>query len=130
MCTSDQAVAAPVTELVVPGGGARNPVLMRMIAEELPGVPPRPSDDLGLPSDVEETLAIAVPGIPHGPRPARHPPLGHRRPPGHAARRHHPRTVAPAPARTRRTTAAPAAVTEPARTTHRPRPSTEGTEDP
>ncbi|MGW1800255.1 anhydro-N-acetylmuramic acid kinase [Streptomyces sp. NPDC001984] len=52
-----------VTELVVSGGGARNPVLMRMIAEELPGVPLRPSDDLGLPSDAKEALAFAILGF-------------------------------------------------------------------
>ncbi|MER5910354.1 anhydro-N-acetylmuramic acid kinase [Streptomyces sp. NPDC001982] len=52
-----------VTELVVSGGGVRNPVLMRMIAEELPGVPLRPSDDLGLPSDAKEALAFAILGF-------------------------------------------------------------------
>ncbi|MFK4148425.1 anhydro-N-acetylmuramic acid kinase [Streptomyces sp. NPDC004065] len=52
-----------VTELVVSGGGLRNPVLMRMIAEELPGVRLRPSDELGLPSDAKEALAFAVLGF-------------------------------------------------------------------
>ncbi|MFE2447582.1 anhydro-N-acetylmuramic acid kinase [Streptomyces melanosporofaciens] len=52
-----------VTELVVSGGGARNPVLMHMITEELPGVPVRPSDALGLPSDAKEALAFAVLGF-------------------------------------------------------------------
>ncbi|MER6526837.1 anhydro-N-acetylmuramic acid kinase [Streptomyces sp. NPDC001508] len=52
-----------VTELIVSGGGARNPVLMRMITEELPGVPVRPSDALGLPSDAKEALAFAVLGF-------------------------------------------------------------------
>ncbi|MGP4085772.1 anhydro-N-acetylmuramic acid kinase [Streptomyces sp. KR55] len=60
---ADACRAHGVTELVVSGGGARNPVLMRMIAEELPRVPLRPSDDLGLPSDAKEALAFAVLGF-------------------------------------------------------------------
>ncbi|MBI0384542.1 anhydro-N-acetylmuramic acid kinase, partial [Streptomyces albiflaviniger] len=52
-----------VTELVVSGGGARNPELMRTITEELPGVPVRSSDALGLPSDAKEALAFAVLGF-------------------------------------------------------------------
>ncbi|MES9522977.1 anhydro-N-acetylmuramic acid kinase [Streptomyces capoamus] len=52
-----------VTRLVASGGGTRNPVLMRMISEELPGVPVRPSDELGLPSDAKEALAFAVLGF-------------------------------------------------------------------
>ncbi|MET7275990.1 anhydro-N-acetylmuramic acid kinase [Streptomyces flaveolus] len=52
-----------VTELVVSGGGLRNPVLMRMLADELPGVSLRPSDALGMPSDAKEALAFAVLGF-------------------------------------------------------------------
>ncbi|MEU6494253.1 anhydro-N-acetylmuramic acid kinase [Streptomyces sp. NPDC046984] len=60
---ADACRAHAVTELVVSGGGARNPVLMRMIAEELPGVALRASDELGLPSDAKEALAFAVLGF-------------------------------------------------------------------
>ncbi|MEV7323955.1 anhydro-N-acetylmuramic acid kinase [Streptomyces sp. NPDC093970] len=60
---ADACRAQRVTELVVSGGGARNPVLMRMIGEELPGVRLRASDELGLPSDAKEALAFAVLGF-------------------------------------------------------------------
>ncbi|WP_330341328.1 anhydro-N-acetylmuramic acid kinase [Streptomyces sp. NBC_00557] len=60
---ADACRAHRVTELVVSGGGTRNPVLMRTIGEELTGVRMRPSDDLGLPSDAKEALAFAVLGF-------------------------------------------------------------------
>ncbi|MFG2050707.1 anhydro-N-acetylmuramic acid kinase [Micromonospora sp. NPDC048935] len=51
-----------VTRLVVSGGGAHNPTLLRMIAEELPGVDLSSSDDLGVASDAKEALAFALLG--------------------------------------------------------------------
>ncbi|MCX5115722.1 anhydro-N-acetylmuramic acid kinase [Micromonospora sp. NBC_00362] len=51
-----------VTRLVVSGGGAHNPTLMRMIADELPGVELSSSDDLGIASDAKEALAFALLG--------------------------------------------------------------------
>ncbi|GHB17511.1 anhydro-N-acetylmuramic acid kinase [Streptomyces viridiviolaceus] len=60
---ADACRAHGVTSLVVSGGGTRNPTLMRMITEELPGVALRPSDDLGLPSGAKEALAFAVLGF-------------------------------------------------------------------
>ncbi|MFJ4326821.1 anhydro-N-acetylmuramic acid kinase [Streptomyces tricolor] len=60
---ADACRAHGVTELLVSGGGTRNPVLMRMIGEELPDVPVRRSDDVGLPSDAKEALAFAALGF-------------------------------------------------------------------
>ncbi|MFF4835045.1 anhydro-N-acetylmuramic acid kinase [Streptomyces sp. NPDC001315] len=60
---TDACRAHGVTQLVVSGGGVRNPVLMGMIAEKLPGVPLRPSEELGLPSDAKEALAFAILGF-------------------------------------------------------------------
>ncbi|MFJ4929939.1 anhydro-N-acetylmuramic acid kinase [Streptomyces sp. NPDC088736] len=60
---ADAVRAHGVTRLVVSGGGAHNPVLTGMIAEELPGVRLLPSDDLGVPSDAKEALAFAVLGF-------------------------------------------------------------------
>ena len=53
---------ASVQVLVVSGGGARNPVLMRRIAELLPGVDVTTSDALGVPSDAKEAVAFALIG--------------------------------------------------------------------
>ncbi|MFD8453210.1 anhydro-N-acetylmuramic acid kinase [Streptomyces coelicoflavus] len=60
---ADACRAHGVTRLVVSGGGARNPVLMGMIAEELPDVTVGSSDALGLPSDAKEALAFALLGF-------------------------------------------------------------------
>ena len=60
---ADACRAYGVTELVASGGGTRNPVMMRMIGEELPGVRVVPSDRLGLPSAAKEALAFAVLGF-------------------------------------------------------------------
>ncbi|MFJ5040471.1 anhydro-N-acetylmuramic acid kinase [Streptomyces parvulus] len=60
---ADACRAHGVTSLAVSGGGAHNPVLMGMLAEELPGVPLEASDALGLPSDAKEALAFALLGF-------------------------------------------------------------------
>jgi anhydro-N-acetylmuramic acid kinase len=51
-------------DFIVSGGGANNPALMRMIAEELEpmGLQICRSDDYGLPSDAKEAAAFAVLG--------------------------------------------------------------------
>jgi anhydro-N-acetylmuramic acid kinase len=52
-----------VAEVIASGGGTRNPTLMRMLRHELPDVPVRISDELGLPSAAKEAYAFAVLGF-------------------------------------------------------------------
>ncbi|MEU8137489.1 anhydro-N-acetylmuramic acid kinase [Streptodolium elevatio] len=51
-----------VTELVVAGGGVRNPTLMRRIAELAAGTGIRPIDDFGLPAQGKEAYLFALLG--------------------------------------------------------------------
>jgi anhydro-N-acetylmuramic acid kinase len=61
--TVSRAVAeAGVQVLVAAGGGVRNPVMMRRIAELVPGVEVLTTDKLGVPSDVKEAVAFALIG--------------------------------------------------------------------
>jgi anhydro-N-acetylmuramic acid kinase len=50
------------SEMVVSGGGAKNPTLMRWLANELRelGVHLRSSDEFGIPSEAKEAVAFAV----------------------------------------------------------------------
>ncbi len=54
------AAECPVDAVVVSGGGARNPELMRRLAARFAPVPVRPSDAYGLPVDAKEAIAFAV----------------------------------------------------------------------
>jgi anhydro-N-acetylmuramic acid kinase len=47
-------------EVVVSGGGARNPEIMRRLAERFAPCPVRASDALGVPGDAKEAIAFAV----------------------------------------------------------------------
>jgi len=51
---------ANVTQLIVAGGGARNPLLCTQIAAALPGIEMIPSDKLGVPGDAKEAFAFAL----------------------------------------------------------------------
>lgn len=51
--------ATGAEELFVCGGGARNAALMSALAQELPGLPVRPTDAVGVASDHVEALAFA-----------------------------------------------------------------------
>lgn len=47
-------------DVLVNGGGSRNPTLMRMIAERLGGMPVRPTDAVGIDADAKEAIAFAL----------------------------------------------------------------------
>jgi anhydro-N-acetylmuramic acid kinase len=47
-------------EVYINGGGARNPLLMRMIGDALDGIPVRATDDLGVDADGKEAVAFAL----------------------------------------------------------------------
>jgi anhydro-N-acetylmuramic acid kinase len=54
------APACPAAELVVSGGGARNPDLMRRLARAMAPLPVVASDAYGLPVDFKEAIAFAM----------------------------------------------------------------------
>ena len=47
-------------ELIVSGGGTRNATLMGYLRRQLPGVPVKTSDELGVPSELKEAIAFAL----------------------------------------------------------------------
>jgi anhydro-N-acetylmuramic acid kinase len=49
-----------VDELIVAGGGARNPLMMAQLAASVPGIEIIPSSRLGVPTDAKEAFAFAV----------------------------------------------------------------------
>ena len=57
-----------VDEVILGGGGADNPTLVRRLAEALPGVPLRRSDEFGVPAGSKEAVAFALLGyqLAHG----------------------------------------------------------------
>ena len=52
----------PVDELIVTGGGAHNPTLLRMIAAELKGIEVLTAAQLGINGDALEAAAFAILG--------------------------------------------------------------------
>jgi anhydro-N-acetylmuramic acid kinase len=47
-------------EVYVNGGGARNPLLMRMLADALDGIPVRATDELGITADGKEAVCFGL----------------------------------------------------------------------
>jgi anhydro-N-acetylmuramic acid kinase len=54
------AAERPIDELILAGGGVKNPALRRRIEANMGPVPVRRSDQLGVPSDAREAMAFAV----------------------------------------------------------------------
>ncbi len=52
----------PIDEVLVGGGGARNPTLLRSMQAALPAMAVRPIDDVGLNADAKEAVAFALLG--------------------------------------------------------------------
>jgi anhydro-N-acetylmuramic acid kinase len=50
----------PLDEVIVGGGGARNPALLCMLRERLPGVPVVTHEERGIDSRAKEAMAIAI----------------------------------------------------------------------
>jgi len=50
----------PIDQVIVGGGGSRNPTLMAMLRERLPGVPLMSHEDFGIDSDAKEAIALAI----------------------------------------------------------------------
>ena len=51
---------ARIGELIVSGGGARNPLIMAQLSAALPNIEVVTSDHLGLPGDAKEAFAFAL----------------------------------------------------------------------
>jgi anhydro-N-acetylmuramic acid kinase len=51
---------ARVDELIVAGGGTRNPLLMAQLAAGLPGIEIAPASEFGIPAEAKEAFAFAV----------------------------------------------------------------------
>src|SRR5262245_2201547 len=51
---------SPIHQLVVSGGGARNPFLMSRIQSALPDIPVVTSEDLGVPTAAKEAIGFAI----------------------------------------------------------------------
>ena len=54
--------ARPVSRVLVAGGGARNPTLLRMLADALLPIPLETTDTFGVPSAYREAIAFAILG--------------------------------------------------------------------
>jgi anhydro-N-acetylmuramic acid kinase len=53
---------AHIDEVIVSGGGARNPSLLEELRRRLPGIPVRRIDETGVPGDAKEAVAFALLG--------------------------------------------------------------------
>jgi anhydro-N-acetylmuramic acid kinase len=50
----------PIDQVIIGGGGNRNPTLMAMLRERLPGISLKSHEDFGIDSDAKEAIALAI----------------------------------------------------------------------
>ncbi|MDD5459825.1 MAG: anhydro-N-acetylmuramic acid kinase, partial [Phycisphaerae bacterium] len=53
-------IKTKIDEVIVCGGGSRNPVLMKMLAEQLPKCSLLTTDELGINADAKEAVSFAI----------------------------------------------------------------------
>ena len=60
--TRDFLDGSPIDRVLVGGGGARNPALMRALADRFAGIPVEPLDAAGVPAEAAEAMAFSLMG--------------------------------------------------------------------
>ena len=55
-----QGYGRPIDELILGGGGAENPALVRLLASQLPSTRITRHEEFGIPSQAKEALAFAI----------------------------------------------------------------------
>ena len=78
-CIAGSCRERTLAQLIVSGGGARNPLIMAQLSAALAGIEILPSEALGVPGDAKEAFAFALLADETAARPRRQSPQRHRR---------------------------------------------------